>query len=280
MCMGSEGLGVPSAGLAPGIWLIGIGPGDLGHISERAKLVARGCEKRYLEGYTAILPRNQEEILESVVGPWERIMRSSVENPSDLISEAREDAIALMVVGDPFHATTHIDLEARCAEEGVGFGVVPGMSATSLAISLSGLQSYKFGRQVTIPYPYGDYLATSPLEMLLSNMSSGLHTLVLLDLDPTGMGSDPPTPMPPSVALSVLEKMMGRYSELDTEKILDSPGGWLAILLSDVGTVEQRVVSGTLREVCQNDVGLIHSLIIPSDMSENESDAFERRKKA
>ncbi len=273
-----EDVGVSSADLASGIWLIGIGPGDLGHISERAKLVARGCEKRYLEGYTSILPSNQEEILESVVGPWERIMRPSVENPSDLISEAREHAIALMVVGDPLQATTHIDLEARCAEEGVGFGVVPGMSATSLAISLSGLQSYKFGRQVTIPYPYGNYLATSPLEMLLSNMSSGLHTLILLDLDPTGMGSDPPTPMPPSVALSVLEHMVERYCELDTEESLDSPGDWLGILLSDVGTLEQRVISGTIREVCQNDVGLIHSLIIPSDMSENESDAFERRK--
>ncbi len=278
MCMVPEDVGVSSAGLASGIWLIGIGPGDLGHISERAKLVARGCEKRYLEGYTSILPSNQEEILESVVGPWERIMRPSVENPSDLISEAREHAIALMVVGDPLQATTHIDLEARCAEEGVGFGVVPGMSATSLAISLSGLQSYKFGRQVTIPYPYGNYIATSPLEMLLSNMSSGLHTLILLDLDPTGMGSDPPTPMPPSVALSVLEHMVERYCELDTEESLDSPGDWLGILLSDVGTLEQRVVSGTIREVCQNDVGLIHSLIIPSDMSENESDAFERRK--
>ena len=278
MCMGREDIGMSSADLAPGIWLIGIGPGDLGHISDRAKLVARGCEKRYLEGYTAILPRSQEEILESVVGPWERIMRPSVENPADLMSEAREHAIGLMVVGDPLQATTHIDLEARCAEEGVGFGVVPGMSATSLAISLSGLQSYKFGRQVTIPYPYGEYLAISPLEMLLSNISNGHHTLILLDLDPTGMGSDPPTPMTPGVALSILEKMVERYSELGTEESLESPGDWLGILLSDVGTQEQRIVSGTLREVCQNDAGLIHSLIIPSDMSENESDAFERRK--
>ena len=278
MCMGREDVGMSSADLAPGIWLIGIGPGDLGHISDRAKLVARGCEKRYLEGYTAILPRSQEEILESVVGPWERIMRPSVENPADLMSEAREHAIGLMVVGDPLQATPHIDLEARCAEEGVGFGVVPGMSATSLAISLSGLQSYKFGRQVSIPYPYGEYLAISPLEMLLSNISNGLHTLILLDLDPTGMGSDPPTPMTPGVALSILEKMVERYSELGTEESLESPGDWLGILLSDVGTQEQRIVSGTLREVCQNDAGLIHSLIIPSDMSENESDAFERRK--
>ena len=46
--------------VAPGLWLIGIGPGDLGHMTERAKRVAKGCSKRYLEGYTAVLPRDQE----------------------------------------------------------------------------------------------------------------------------------------------------------------------------------------------------------------------------
>ena len=72
--------------------------------------------------------------------------------------------------------------------------------------------------------------------------------------------------------------MVEMFSELGIEESLESPGDWPGILLSDVGTQEQRIVSGTLREVCQNDAGLIHSLIIPSDMSENESDAFERRK--
>ena len=86
---------------APGLWLIGLGPGDLGHMTERAKSVARGCKKRYLEGYTALLPEDQEEKLESLVGPWKRLMRPSVENPEDLMVEAREGAIALLVVGDP-----------------------------------------------------------------------------------------------------------------------------------------------------------------------------------
>ena len=46
----------------PGLWLIGIGPGALGHMTERAKSIARGCSKRYLEGYTAVL-RNAQEAL-------------------------------------------------------------------------------------------------------------------------------------------------------------------------------------------------------------------------
>ena len=267
-----------------GLWLIGIGPGDLGHMTERARSVARGCKKRYLEGYTAVLPTEQEALLESVVGPWERMMRPSVESPEALLDESRNDSVALLVVGDPMQATTHIDLEARCVEEGIGFEVIPGMSATSLAVSLSGLQSYKFGRQVTLPYPYGDYLATSPLEMILRNLEGGLHTLVLLDLDPTGMGLDLPTPMSPSQAISILGEMEEKW--LKERDGLDSTGikknalavnEWEGVLLSDVGTKRQRVLSGSLKEISKVQGGRVHSLIIPSEMSDNEREAFSRR---
>ena len=267
-----------------GLWLIGIGPGDLGHMTERARSVARGCKKRYLEGYTAVLPTEQEALLESVVGPWERMMRPSVESPEALLDESRNDSVALLVVGDPMQATTHIDLEARCMEEGIGFEVIPGMSATSLAVSLSGLQSYKFGRQVTLPYPYGDYLATSPLEMILRNIEVGLHTLVLLDLDPTGMGLDLPTPMSPSQAISTLGEMEEKW--LEERDGLDSTGvkknalavnEWEGVLLSDVGTKGQRVFSGSLKEISKVQGGRVHSLIIPSEMSDNEREAFSRR---
>ena len=265
-----------------GLWLIGIGPGDLEHMTERARSVARGCKKRYLEGYTAVLPTDQEALLESVVGPWERLMRPSVESPEALLDESRNDSVALMVVGDPMQATTHIDLEARCIEEGIGFEVIPGMSATSLAVSLSGLQSYKFGRQVTLPYPYGDYLATSPLKMILRNMESGLHTLVLLDLDPTGMGSNLPTPMSPSQAISALEGMVEKWLEEGdsiewVNKSVLAVNGWEGMLLSDVGTKGQRVLSGSLQEISKIQGGWVHSLIIPSEMSDNEREAFCRR---
>ena len=211
-------------------------------------------------------------------------MRPSGESPEALLDESRNVSVALMVVGDPMQATTHIDLEARCMEEGIGFEVIPGMSATSLAVSLSGLQSYKFGRQVTLPYPYGHYLATSPQEMILRNLEGGLHTLVLLDLDPTGMGFDLPTPMSPSQAISTLEEMKEKWLEeedgLDSNSVIKSVlaiNEWEGMLLSDVGTKGQRIFSGSLEEISQIQGGWVHSLIIPSEMSENEREAFGRR---
>ena len=259
--------------VAPGLWLIGIGPGDLDHITERARRVARGCSKRYLEGYTAILPPTEEKRLESVVGPWEKLMRDGVESPKSMLDEARSGAVALLVVGDPMQATTHIDLEERCAEEGIGFHVIPGLTATALAVSLSGLQSYRFGRQVTIPFSDGDYLPTSPFEMICRNKEAGMHTLALLDLDPTGMGLELPRPMTPSEAVDHLVRMNEKLEEFD--ELVEE---WVGLLLSDLGTEEERVISGSLGDLSQMKGGHIHALIIAAEFSGLEAEAFERRR--
>ena len=262
---------------APGLWLIGIGPGDLDHMTERARSVAKKCSKRFLEGYTAVLPPSEEGRLESVVGSWERLMRNEVEKPDELLGLARTEPVALLIVGDPMQATTHIDLEERCAEEGIGFHVIPGLTATALAVSLSGLQSYRFGRQVTIPFSDGDYLPTSPIEMICINKETGLHTLVLLDLDPTGMGVDTPRPMMPSEAVSLLERMGERTESGST--VLDLPiREWGGMLLSDLGTEEERVVSGTLGELSGIGMGYVHAFVLPAEFSGMEEAAFERRR--
>ena len=260
-------------GVASGLWLIGIGPGDLDHITERAKRVAKGCSKRYLEGYTAILPPIEEKRLEAVVGPWERLMRDGVESPENMLDEARVGSVALLVVGDPMQATTHIDLEERCAEEGIGFHVIPGLTATALAVSLSGLQSYRFGRQVTIPFSDGEYLPTSPFEMICKNKEAGMHTLALLDLDPTGMGLEQPRPMTPREAVDHLSRMNERSEEFD--QLVED---WRGLLLSDLGTEEERVVSGKMRSLSQIEGGHIHALIIAAEFSGMEAEAFERRR--
>ena len=270
-------------GLAPGLWLIGIGPGDLDHMTERARGVARGCSKRYLEGYTAVLPPKEEGRLESVVGPWEKLMRDEVEGAEELLASAREESVALLVVGDPMQATTHIDLEDRCVEQGIGFHVIPGLSATALAVSLSGMQSYRFGRQVTLPFATSDYLPTSPLKMLCNNFENGLHSLVLLDLDPTGMGLEKPRPMSPAEAVGLLEKMAAQV--VDEEEggrgLLEIPvKQWNGILLSDLGTEEERVLSGPLGDLSGQKGGMVHAFILPAEFSGMEEDAFERRKTA
>lgn len=99
-------------------------------MSKMAIDIASSCSNRFLEGYTAILPPEQEDKLREIVGDWEKIMRPRVEQPDELLELARNDSVALLIVGDPMQATTHIDLEARCNELDINFNIVPGITAT------------------------------------------------------------------------------------------------------------------------------------------------------
>jgi len=266
--------------LGAGLWLIGLGPGDLNQMTRRALALSQACKHRFLEGYTAVLPIEEEGALEGLVGPWGRLMRDEVEKPEKILGLAQHSSVALLVVGDPMQATTHIDLEDRCAELNIPFKIIPGLSATSLAISLSGLQSYRFGRQVTLTYSYGDYLPTSPLELIEKNYNNNLHTLMLLDLDPTGMGIEKPNPMTPKVAVELLGRMIEKIGERDggLKPSLQIPiDYWDGILLSDVGTNQQRIEAGNLGELSNYQDGKIHSFVLPAKMTDEEKKAFIRR---
>ncbi len=251
-----------------GLWLVGIGPGCLENMSTRAITAAKTADHRFLEGYTSILPQDSLEKLEGIIGSWELRMRTSIENPDNLLSLAKREKVALLIVGDPLQATTHVDLQLRCEEEGVRCEIVHGISITTIATGAVGLQSYRFGRQCTFAYPYGDYLPTSPLEIILSNRERDLHTLALLDLDPTGSGEGDQQPMQPLAAMDVLRKMANRL-DVDVEE-------WCIVLCSDMGTADTKIVSGTPKQIAAIEEGRIHCLVIPASLHDVEAAAIQR----
>ena len=124
-------------------------------------------------------------------------------------------------------------------------------------------------RDSTITYQYGEYLPISPLIQMVENRTRGLHTLALLDLDPTGMGVEIPVPMTPEEAGGIL-KEMAKKSEENVEDI----ESWNVLVCSDLGTFSERIVATTVGELCDIQGGRIHCLIIPSEMHEMEKLAF------
>ena len=251
-----------------GLWLIGLGPGDLQQMTVSALGAARSADYRFLEGYTALLPPDEVVNLEGLIGHWELRMRSAVEEPNDLLALAQTAKVALLVVGDPLQATTHVDLQIRCEEMGLPCHVEHGVSITTIVTGAVGMQSYRFGRQCTFAYPYGDYLPTSPLEVILANRERDLHTLALLDLDPTGMGEDEQSPMTPEIAVDVL-RMMANRLDVDVED-------WTLVLCSDMGTDDARISVGTLDEISGVKGGRIHCLLVPASLHDVEAAALER----
>lgn len=251
-----------------GLWLIGLGPGDLQQMTIAALDTARSADHRFLEGYTALLPPEELMSMEAIIGPWEMRMRSAVEEPNDLLSLAQSSKVALLVVGDPLQATTHVDLQLRCDELGIPCHVQHGISITTIVTGAVGLQSYRFGRQCTFAYPYGDYLPTSPLEIILANRERDLHTLALLDLDPSGMGEGEQQPMMPKIAIEVLQKM--------ADKLDVNVDDWTIVLCSDMGTGDARVSVGTPSEISEVKGGRIHCLLMPASLHDVEAAALAR----
>ncbi len=196
-----------------GLLLIGMGPGTVAGMTVEALEAAKMASHRRYEAYTALWPESELALLEQEIGEIQRVMRPEVEQPDELFVLAKTSLVALLVVGDPLQATTHVDLQLQALEHGIECRVFHGVSITTIVTGAVGLSNYRFGRQTTLTYPYGDWIATSPLEMIAVNKFRGLHSLVLFDLDPTGQGTGDQRPMKPTDAKRSMELMWSALDE-------------------------------------------------------------------
>lgn len=162
--------------------LISIGLTDEQDLSQRALKAAKACDTLYAELYTTILDTDPERLSKFIGKPVQEITRSQMEEEStNLIDEAKEREIGILVGGDALTATTHISLLIEAAERGIPTKVIHGSSILT-AFAETGLSPYKLGRTVTLPLPEKAPPDTV-LRTLRENKEHGLHTLILLDLD-------------------------------------------------------------------------------------------------
>ena len=275
-----------------GLILIGMGPGTIAAMTKEAISAAKSADFRRYEAYTALWPDDELAALEQIIGPIEKIMRPEVENPKEILSLAKDYVVAVLVVGDPLQATTHVDLQLQASEMGISCEVVHGISITNLVTGAIGLSNYKFGRQTTLTYPYSGWIATSPLEVIAVNRVMGLHTLALLDLDPTGAGTGLQLPMQPKDAAESLNAMAEKLSDdseymptdtaferLKKESVVDICSEISAIkvvLCSDMGTDQQSIIATTVGSLAQEKGGRMNCLVFPASTSDVEEKALVR----
>ncbi len=143
------------------------------------------AEKVYIETYTNPMPFLSLEKLQKLIGkPIVKLSREDLEENAKkgILNDAKNMDVVLLVPGDPMIATTHIWLRLEASKTGIKTEVINGVSIYSAAPSIVGLQIYKFGKTVTIPFPTKNYKPQTPYEVIKENTERGLHTLVLLDV--------------------------------------------------------------------------------------------------
>ena len=77
----------------------------------------------------------------------------------------------------------------------------------------------------------------------------------------------------PREAVDHLVRMNKRSEGFD-----ESVEEWDGLLLSDLGTEEESVVSGSMKSISKIERGHVHALIIAAEFSGMEAEAFERRR--
>ena len=238
------------------LYLIGIGLAGEKDISVKGLEIIKRCDKVYLEDYTSILRCSLQD-LEKFYGkkiiPASREMAEQGED--HIVEEARGKDVAFLIAGDPFSATTHIELLKQAHLLGVPVKVIHNASILT-AIGITGLQLYKFGKTTSIPFTENYATLETPYTVLQENQKMGLHTLFLLDLQPEKQKF-----MAVNEALEILEKIEAEKKEGLIH------GQLLVIGCARLGSDDFVVRSGTLQEIRGYDFGQTpHCLIIPGKL--------------
>lgn len=190
-----------------------------------------------------------------------------------MLSNAEKSDVAFLVVGDPFGATTHTDLILRAKEKSIKVQIVHNASIMNAA-GCCGLQLYRFGETISIPYWTDTWKPDSFYDKIKANKDHGLHTLCLLDIkvkEPTleSLTRKKKEYMPPrfmsvsEAADQLLEIIQSKRETGDSSLAYDEET--LFVGLARVGHDTQEIKACTLREMKESDLGPpLHSLILPS----------------
>ena len=238
------------------LYIIGIGLSTEKDITVKGLEIVQKCDKIYLENYTSLLQCSVPD-LEKLYGKKVILADRTAAEQKDqeIVEEARKKDVAFLVVGDPFSATTHIELFKSAQEKNVPVKVIPNASVLT-AVGITGLQLYKFGQTTSLPFLEEHPNLETPYNVLNENQGRGLHTLFLLDLKP-----EKNTFMSVNEALDILEKIEARKKQNLLKK------DTLVVGCARLGSDNAIIKAGPLEKIKKYNFGKPpHCLIIPGKM--------------
>ena len=246
---------------------IGLGLYDEKDISVRGLEELKEADVVFAEFYTSLMPGLSLHNLEEMIGKKVQVVSRRVleEEEGQVIFEAaKKGKAAFLVQGDPMIATTHVDLRITAKKLGIKTLVIHGASAVSAVRGISGLQNYKFGKAVTVPFSDRGPVSETPYNVIRENKKMGLHTMCYLDIK-----AEEQRYLTVNDALQTLLELEKRKKEqVITRKTL-------VVGVARAGSPEPTVKAGYIEEVIAHNFGAPpHTLIVPGKLHFMEAEAL------
>jgi len=245
------------------LWFVGLGISGNQSIPIEVVKIIQEADFVYLEAFTSpISKQHEDEIKNMVSGSFKIAKRWWVEDGQEILKTSKSSTVVLLSYGDPYVATTHIELRTRAKLENIETNTIHSASAITSMTGEAGLQFYKVGRMVTIMNEKKSTI--TPYTAIFKNLTQGLHSIILLEYN-----HDENYFLDPKDAISNL---------LDVEKeqkrnVLNNDT--FAIIASRIGFETQKIISGKFSNLLKVDFGEPpHSIIITGKLHFTESDAI------
>ena len=245
------------------LWFVGLGISGTKSIPIEVVKIIQDADIVYLEIFTSpISQMHEEEIKNMVNGSFKIAKRWLVEDGQEILKASKSSTVVLLSYGDPYMATTHIELRTRAELENIETKTVHSASIITSMIGEAGLQFYKVGRVVTIMNEKKSTI--TPYTAINKNLTQGLHSVILLEYN-----HDKKYFLDPKNAISNLLDI-----EKEQKKSILSDDTF-AIIASRIGFETQKIISGKFSNLLKVDFGEPpHSIIIPGKLHFTESDAI------
>ncbi len=208
------------------------------------------------------LEKNQSQLKSLTSGNFKIAKRWLVEDGQEILRTAKASNVVLLSYGDPYIATTHIELRTRAKLEKIKTKTIHSASAITSMVGEAGLQFYKIGRIVTIMNEKKSML--TPYTTIFRNLLQGLHTVLLLEYNEVENYF-----LDPKNAISQLLEI-----EKEQKRSVVNENTF-AIVASRIGFQTQTITSGKFSNLLKINFGEPpHSVIITGKLHFTESDAI------
>ena len=246
------------------LWFVGLGISGVDGIGSDSIKVLKKSDFIYLEIFTSPITKSELVKIKKIAkGKFKTAPRWLVEDGKAILKEAKKKNVVLLSYGDPYIATTHIELRTRAISEKIRTKTIHAASAITSLIGECGLHFYKIGKVVTMMKEQQS--ASSVYCTLYNNLVSGNHTIIILEFN-----NDAKFFLNPKDAF---RSLLLAESEQKRNVIDDST---FAIVASRIGAKNQKIIAGKISNLKNTDFGKPpHTIIIPGRMHFTEYDALE-----